>query len=120
MTIGTTNKYAIIIHEIIDAAKSALPPPYQLTGRRVERRHRFVEAVWSDFRPYPEDTYPSQMERVTRQGIERLIQKPGTYLVTAVRVSRPNGTLLDTWSWTVTVTAAPTPPPPPPTITWKM
>jgi hypothetical protein len=109
MTISRNDKYAIIIHEI-DLHKGA---PHK----------RFVDSLWSDFRPYPEESYPSHMERATRQVIELLIQKPGTYLVVAVQTSgeltrREGGPI--SWSWTVTVTPTPSPAPPPPTITWRM
>lgn len=110
MPISTHDKYAIVIHEI-DLRKGAL-------------HKRFVDALWSDFRPYPEESHPSNAERATRQELERLLfEKHGTYLVVVVQVSgeltQSAGDLVS-WSWTVTVTAAPTPPPPPPTITWEM
>jgi len=99
-------KYAIVIHEI------GRPDP------RGAPHHRFVEALWSDHRPYPAESYRG--EREAAEKVESLIQKPGTYLVVTTQLEggslfREHGPV--TWSYTVTVTPAPAPPP---TITWRM
>lgn len=110
MTISLNDKYVIIIHEI------------ETRGGVLHKR--FVDARWSDFRPYPEESYPLHMGRAMRKAIELLIQKPGTYLVVAVQTGGARTESESdpiSWSWTVTVIPTPSPvPPPPPTITWEM
>ena len=87
-----------------------------LTDRKGAPRHRFVEAFWTEERPYPEDAYPTHNERAVRLQVEKLMDRPGIYLVVVIDLRHnPSERLPDkpvTFSWTVTVAPPILPPPP--------